>query len=71
MKAALPGTDYFVGFIQQYVTPQLFRTPGLKLIQLLSAGYDRADSRRGAQEQGAAVQQRQPTRSPFPSTPCC
>ena len=44
MKAALPGTDYLVGFVQQYVTPQLFEdAPRLKLIQLLSAGYDRAD----------------------------
>src|SRR5437868_13265453 len=44
MKAALPGTDYFVGFVQQYVTPQLFKdAPKLKLIQMLSAGYDRAD----------------------------
>src|SRR5260221_4914914 len=44
MKAALPGTDYFVGFVQQYVTPQLFKdAPRLKLIQMLSAGYDRAD----------------------------
>ena len=43
-KAALPGTHYFVGFIQQYVTPQLFKdAPHLKLIQMLSAGYDRAD----------------------------
>ncbi len=43
-KAALPGTHYFVGFVQQYVTPQLFKdAPHLKLIQLLSAGYDRAD----------------------------
>jgi glyoxylate reductase/D-3-phosphoglycerate dehydrogenase len=41
---ALPGTDYLVGFVQQYVTPQLFKdAPRLKLIQLLSAGYDRAD----------------------------
>jgi glyoxylate reductase/D-3-phosphoglycerate dehydrogenase len=44
MKAALPGTHYLVGFVQQYVTPQLFeKAPGLKLIQMLSAGYDRAD----------------------------
>jgi phosphoglycerate dehydrogenase-like enzyme len=44
MKAALPGTQYLVGFVQQYVTPQLFKdAPGLKLIQMLSAGYDRAD----------------------------
>jgi phosphoglycerate dehydrogenase-like enzyme len=43
-KAAIPGTDYFVGFVQQYVNPQLFKdAPKLKLIQLLSAGYDRAD----------------------------
>ena len=44
MKAALPGADYFVGFVQQYVKPQLYTdAPKLKLIQLLSAGYDRAD----------------------------
>jgi phosphoglycerate dehydrogenase-like enzyme len=44
MKAALPGTDYLVGFVQQYVTPRLFEeAPSLKLIQMLSAGYDRAD----------------------------
>jgi phosphoglycerate dehydrogenase-like enzyme len=37
MKAALPGTTYFVGFVQQYVTPQLFKeSPKLKLIQMLS-----------------------------------
>jgi glyoxylate reductase/D-3-phosphoglycerate dehydrogenase len=43
-KAALPGTHYFVGFIQQYVNPQLFKdAPHLKLIQMLSAGYDKAD----------------------------
>src|SRR6478609_10028027 len=43
-KAALPGTHYFVGFVQQYATPQLFKdAPNLKLIQMLSAGYDRAD----------------------------
>ncbi|HTE38839.1 MAG TPA: NAD(P)-dependent oxidoreductase, partial [Reyranella sp.] len=44
MKAAIPGADYFVGFVQQYVNPQLFKdAPKLKLIQMLSAGYDRAD----------------------------
>ena len=43
MKAALPGTDYFVGFVQQYVTPQLYKdAPHLRLVQCLSAGYDRA-----------------------------
>ncbi len=43
-KAACPAPHYFVGFIQQYVTPQLFKdAPNLKLIQMLSAGYDRAD----------------------------
>lgn len=43
-KAALPGAHYFVGFIQQYVTPQLYKdAPHLKLVQMLSAGYDRAD----------------------------
>jgi phosphoglycerate dehydrogenase-like enzyme len=44
MKAALPGSDYLVGFVQQDVTPQLYKdAPKLKLVQLLSAGYDRAD----------------------------
>src|SRR6185369_16132758 len=44
MKAALPATNYFVGFVQQYVNPQLYSgSPGLRLVQMLSAGYDRAD----------------------------
>ena len=43
-KAALPGAHYFVGCVQQYVNEQLYKdAPHLKLIQLLSAGYDRAD----------------------------
>ena len=43
-KAALPGAHYFVGFVQQYVNEQLDKdAPHLRLIQLLSAGYDRAD----------------------------
>ena len=43
MKAALPGADYFVGFIQQYVTPQLFKdAPRLKLIHF-DAHTDRRD----------------------------
>jgi glyoxylate reductase/D-3-phosphoglycerate dehydrogenase len=44
MKAALPGTRYLVGFVQQYVTPRLYEeAPALRLVQMLSAGYDRAD----------------------------
>src|SRR5215470_10132169 len=44
MKAALPATNYLVGFVQQYVKPQLYKdAPGLRLVQMLSAGYDRAD----------------------------
>jgi phosphoglycerate dehydrogenase-like enzyme len=43
-KAAYAGADYFVGFVQQYVNEQLYKeAPKLKLIQLLSAGYDKAD----------------------------
>ncbi|MBS0519043.1 MAG: 2-hydroxyacid dehydrogenase [Proteobacteria bacterium] len=43
-KAALPGAHYFVGFVQQYVTRQLYKdAPHLKLVQMLSAGYDKAD----------------------------
>lgn len=43
-KAAYAGADYFVGFVQQYVNTQLFKdAPKIKLIQLLSAGYDKAD----------------------------
>jgi phosphoglycerate dehydrogenase-like enzyme len=43
-KAAYAGAHYFVGFVQQYVSEQLYKdAPHLRLIQLLSAGYDRAD----------------------------
>ena len=53
-KAALPGAHYFVGFVQQYVNEDLYKqAPHLRLIQLLSAGYDRADL-------GAAIKHRIP-----------
>ena len=43
-KAGYAGAHYFVGFVQQYVNEQLYKdAPHLKLIQLLSAGYDKAD----------------------------
>jgi phosphoglycerate dehydrogenase-like enzyme len=43
-KAALPGAHYFMGFVQQYVTEQLYKdAPSLRLVQMLSAGYDRSD----------------------------
>jgi glyoxylate reductase/D-3-phosphoglycerate dehydrogenase len=43
-NAALPGTHYLVGFVQQYVTDQLYKdAPHLKLVQMLSAGYDKSD----------------------------
>jgi glyoxylate reductase/D-3-phosphoglycerate dehydrogenase len=42
--AALPEAEYLVGFIAGSVTETLFQAaPHLKLVQLLSAGYDRAD----------------------------
>src|SRR6202166_1910121 len=43
-QAALPETDYLVGFVDMLVNDALYRAaPKLRLIQLLSAGYDRAD----------------------------
>ena len=43
-QAALPEADYLVGFVDMLVTEALYRAaPKLRLIQLLSAGYDRAD----------------------------
>lgn len=43
-KAALKDAEYFVGFVDMMVKKDLYATaPKLKLIQLLSAGYDRAD----------------------------
>ena len=41
---ALNDAEYLVGFVDMLVDEELYRTgPNLKLIQLLSAGYDRAD----------------------------
>ncbi|MEK9906020.1 MAG: 2-hydroxyacid dehydrogenase [Rhodospirillales bacterium] len=41
---ALPGADFLVGFVDKLVKPDLFAAgKNLKLIQLLSAGYDNAD----------------------------
>ena len=42
--AALAEADYLVGFVDAMVGEELYRkAPKLRLIQLLSAGYDRAD----------------------------
>ena len=41
---ALKSADYLVGFVDMLVKDSLYAgAPRLKLIQLLSAGYDRAD----------------------------
>lgn len=43
-RAALAEAEYLVGFVDALIEPELFRTgPKLRLVQLLSAGYDRAD----------------------------
>ncbi len=43
-RDALAGAEYLVGFVDRLVDPALFQgAPKLKLIQLLSAGYDNAD----------------------------
>lgn len=43
-EAALADADYLVGYVDGAVTEALYRAaPRLRLIQLLSAGYDRAD----------------------------
>jgi phosphoglycerate dehydrogenase-like enzyme len=43
-QAALAEAEYLVGFVDMLVNDALYRAaPKLKLIQLLSAGYDRAD----------------------------
>ena len=43
-SSALPGAHYLVGFVQQMVSEQLYKTaPHLRLVQCLSAGYDKAD----------------------------
>ena len=43
-EAALPGADFLVGFGNRAVNAEFFkRAPKLKLMQLLSAGYDTVD----------------------------
>ncbi len=43
-KEAMRDAEYLVGFVDGLIDEELFRTgPELKLVQLLSAGYDRAD----------------------------
>ncbi|MGH7374706.1 MAG: 2-hydroxyacid dehydrogenase [Candidatus Rokuibacteriota bacterium] len=42
--AALPDAQYYVGFPRAELSSEFFKAaPGLKLIQLISAGYDRLD----------------------------
>jgi phosphoglycerate dehydrogenase-like enzyme len=41
---AMAGAEYLVGFVDGLITDALFRCgPNLKLVQLLSAGYEKAD----------------------------
>lgn len=43
-EAAMRDADYLVGFVDGLIDDELFRlAPRLKLVQLLSAGYDKAD----------------------------
>ena len=43
-RAALPGAAYLVGFVAGSIDEALFQAaPELKLVQMLSAGYDNAD----------------------------
>jgi phosphoglycerate dehydrogenase-like enzyme len=43
-RAAIGDAEYLVGFVDMLIKDELYRAaPKLKLIQLLSAGYDRAD----------------------------
>lgn len=43
-RTAMADAEYLVGFVDMLVEPELFQTgPKLRLIQLLSAGYDQAD----------------------------
>lgn len=44
MTAALGDADFLVGYVDRAVRVELYQSaPGLRLVQLLSAGYDRAD----------------------------
>ena len=43
-REAMRQAEYLVGFVDSLIEEDLFRiSPNLKLIQLLSAGYDQAD----------------------------
>lgn len=43
-RSAMPEAEYLVGFVASLIRPELYQlAPNLKLIQLLSAGYDDAD----------------------------
>lgn len=44
MTAALAAADFLVGYVDRAVRAEMYQAaPGLRLVQLLSAGYDRAD----------------------------
>src|SRR5262245_48911360 len=54
-EAVLREAEYLVGFVDMLVKEPLYRAaPRLKLIQLLSAGYDRADIK-AARQAGVPV----------------
>ena len=58
-NAALPDAEYMVGLGEVKMDDAFYKTaPKLKLIQLLSAGYDRVRYRGGAPRRRADLQQR-------------
>ena len=71
-KAAIKDADYLVGFVDMLVDRQLFLDgPKLKLIQLLSAGYNNADSKRRAPRACRSATMAAPTRPRFQNTRSC
>jgi phosphoglycerate dehydrogenase-like enzyme len=58
-RAALPEAEYLVGLGEVKMDDAFYKSaPKLKLIQLLSAGYDRVEHRGGAARRRAGQQQR-------------
>lgn len=68
--AALPDAAYYVGFPRPELNSEFFKTASkLKLVQLISAGYDRLDLGRPSGRECRWPTTAAPTRWRWPSTP--
>ena len=71
IAAAMRDAEYLVGFLRFLPDEAYLEAKRLKLVQVLSAGYDAVNIAGARKARIPICQNGGPTPWPFPSTPCC